>query len=320
MSTKSRIRRSVGLGALLALSLTLQACGSHDDGQQSFETPEAAFEALVAAIEKDDVPAMNRLLGPGIEGLLESGDAAEDRAGRARFVEAYRSGHALEDAGADRRVLALGAERWPFPIPAVLRDERWYLDGAEGADELVYRRIGNNELGAIAVLHGFVKAQQEYAVEGRDGDPAGIYALKLVSDTGLHNGLYWPTAEGEPPSPSGAFIADAAAEGHRGARAPYHGYLYRMLYRQGPGAGGGAREYFADGVLTQGFALLAWPATYEVSGVMTFMVNQDGTVFQKDLGEDTAKAAEAISAFDPDSGWVPAVNAAADSAPGTSAP
>ncbi len=250
---------------------------------------------------------MHELLGPGVEDLLESGDPAADRAGRARFVEAYQSGHALEADAADRRVLVLGAEKWPFPIPAVKRGVVWYLDGAEGADELVYRRIGANELGAIAVMRGFVQAQREYAAESRDGDPAGIYALKLVSDTDLHNGLYWPTGEGEPPSPSGSFIADAAAEGYRGARAPYHGYLYRMLYRQGPGASGGAREYFKDGVLTQGFALIAWPAAYEVNGVMTFMVNQDGTVFQKDLGEDTAKAVEAITAFDTDSSWQPVV-------------
>ena len=303
MNGTSRIMSYVGRCAMLVLALTLQACGSHDDGQKSFKTPEAAFEALVAAAKKDDVPAMHELLGPDIEGLLESGDPAADREGRASFVEAYETAHSLEEDGADRRVLAIGAEKWPVPIPAVKRGDDWYLDGAEGADEMVYRRVGRNELGAIAVMRGFVEAQREYASEGRDGDPAGIYALKLVSDTDLHNGLYWPTAEGEPPSPSGAFIANAAAENYRGARAPYHGYLYRMLYRQGPAARGGAREYFADGVLTQGFALIARPATYGVSGVMTFIVNQDGTVFQKDLGDDTEAAAEAISAFDPDSGW-----------------
>jgi hypothetical protein len=157
------------------------------------------------------------------------------------------------------------------------------------------------------VCRGFVSAQLEYASEGRDGDPPGIYALKLISDEGMHNGLYWPTAEGEPESPAGPFVASAAAEGYRraegDARNPYHGYYYRMLYAQGPNASGGARDYFRDGLLTQGFALVAWPADYGSSGVMTFVVNQDGVVFQKDLGEDTDVAVESIQVFDPDSSW-----------------
>jgi hypothetical protein len=165
--------------------------------------------------------------------------------------------------------------------------------------------VGENELGAIAVSRGFVDAQNEYASEGRDGDPAGVYALKLISDEGMQNGLYWPTAEGETPSPAGEFVAAAAAEGYRRgeSRTPYHGYYYRMLYRQGDNANGGAKEYFDNGVLTGGFALVAWPADYGASGVMTFIVNQDGVVFQKDLGEETATAVDAIQSFDPDGSW-----------------
>ena len=176
----------------------------------------------------------------------------------------------------------------------------------KGHEELVYRRIGRNELGAISVCRGFVDAEHEYAAESRDGDPAGIYALKLVSDAGMHNGLYWPTEDSDAPSPAGPFVASAAAEGYRaGVRTPYHGYYYRLLYKQGEHASGGAREYFKNGLLTEGFAMLAWPAEYQVSGVMTFIVNQEGTVFQKDLGADTQRTVAAIAAFDPDDSWKP---------------
>jgi hypothetical protein len=290
---------------MLALCLAACSAGGGRGDQQSFSSPEAAFEALVAAIEKNDATAMTRLLGPGVEDVLDSGDAVGDRADRERFVAAYKARHALEASGGEKSMLILGEEDFPFPIPVVRRDGRWYLDGAEGADEVVYRRVGRNELGAIAVLRGLVAAQREYAAEGHDGDPPGIYALKLVSDPGFRNGLYWPTAPDEPPSPAGEFVANAAAEGYRRAAGePYHGYRYRLLYRQGPNASGGAREYFVDGLLTGGFAVLAWPAEYGVSGIMTFVVNQDGVVFQKDLGDSTPTAAEAIGAFDPDSSWV----------------
>ena len=272
-----------------------------------FDTPEAAVAALVAALEKNDLGQLKVLLGPGSEELLNSGDAVQDAGDRASFLARYGAKQALVDEGADRKVLVIGEDDWPMPVPLVKRDGKWAFDGEAGIDELIYRRVGANELGAIDVCRGFVAAQIEYASEGRDGDPPGIYALKLVSDEGLHNGLYWPTADDEPPSPAGPFVAAAAAEGYRkaegDARSPYHGYYYRMLYSQGPNASGGARDYFKDGLLTEGFALIAWPADYGSSGVMTFIVNQDGVVFQKDLGEDTASAVDAIQAFDPDSSW-----------------
>jgi hypothetical protein len=249
---------------------------------------------------------------------MSSGDAVADQADHEWFVSAYRAKHSLNADGADRMVLSVGEDAWPLPIPIVKRDGKWYLDGAAGVDEIVYRRVGRNELGAIDVCRGFVAAQTEYASQGHDGDPAGIYALKLVSDEGMQNGLYWPTAGEEPPSPAGPFVASAAAEGYRRAegevRRPYHGYYYRMLFKQGPAANGGPKEYFKDGLLTEGFALIAWPADYGSSGVQTFIVNQDGVVFQKDLGEDTAKAAEAIQAFDPDSSWTAVVPPAEEAA------
>ena len=299
----SRLRvAALCLGLLIATG-----CAKQPATDGAFKTPEEAVSALVTALQKNDVTGLQALLGPGSDELLNSGDAVQDASDRAAFLAAYESKHALTDDGADRKILVTGQDDWPMPIPIVKRDGGWQFDGEAGIDEIIYRRVGGNELGAIDVSRGFVNAQLEYAAEGRDGDPAGIYALKLVSDAGLHNGLYWPAEDGEPPSPAGPFVAAAAAEGYRRAegdeRTPYHGYYYRMLYAQGENANGGARDYFKDGLLTDGFALVAWPADYGSSGVQTFIVNQDGIVFQKDLGEDTATAVEAIQSFDPDSSW-----------------
>ena len=257
-----------------------------------------------------DTAQLARVLGPGSEDLLSSGDPVADKSDRAAFAAAYQKAHALVPGDGETMTLVVGDKQWPFPIPIVKRGGRWHFDAAQGAEELVYRRIGRNELGAISVCRGFVDAERDYAAESRDGDPAGIYALKLVSDEGMHNGLYWPTEDSGAPSPAGPFVASAAAEGYRaGVRTPYHGYYYRLLYKQGEHAPGGAREYFKNGLLTEGFAMLAWPAEYQVSGVMTFIVNQDGTVFQKDLGADTKTTVAAITAFDPDDTWKPVVDA-----------
>jgi hypothetical protein len=308
---------AVRFGLVLATAAVLAACAKVED-QTSFKTPEAAVDAFVAALQKDDVPAAQKLLGPGAEDMLSSGDPVQDNLDRERFLAAYQQKHTLADEGNETKTLIVGENDWPFPIPLVKRDGKWRLDGAAGADEIIYRRVGANELGAISVCEGFVAAQNEYASSGHDGDPPGIYALKLISDEGMQNGLYWPTAEGEPPSPAGPFVAAAAEEGYRRgeSRTPYHGYYYRLLYAQGPNANGGAKEYFVDGVLTGGFALVAWPAEYGASGVQTFIVNQDGVVFQKDLGEDTATVVESIKSFDPDNSWTAVVPAALADAAG----
>jgi hypothetical protein len=297
--------------ALVGLGLVIAAGCARKEEQEAtaagFDTPEEAVSAFVAALEKYDLAQLKRLLGPGAEELLNSSDDVQDAGDRAEFLAAYAARKSLVDDGTDRKVLVIGEQDWPMPIPIVKRDGKWMFDGEAGIDELIYRRVGGNEIGAIAVCRGFVDAQLEYASEGRDGDPAGIYALKLISDEGLHNGLYWPTTDDEPASPAGPLVAAAAAEGYRRAEGdagtPYHGYYYRLLYAQGANANGGARDYFKDGLLTEGFALVAWPADYGSSGVMTFMVSQDCVVFQKDLGEETATAVEAIRAFDPDSSW-----------------
>jgi hypothetical protein len=295
------------VGLVIAAGCAKQPAPQADTKAAGFDTPEAAVAAFVTAVEKNDVAQLKSLLGPGSEELISSGDPVQDEGERADFLASYAAKHAIADDGTDRKVLVVGEDDWPLPIPLVRRNGKWAFDGESAIDELIYRRVGANELGAIDVSRGFVSAQLEYASEGRDGDPPGIYAMKLVSDEGLHNGLYWPAADSEPESPAGPFVAAAAAEGYRraegDARAPYHGYYYRMLYAQGANANGGARDFFKNGLLTEGFALIAWPADYGSSGVMTFIVNQDGVVFQKDLGEETSTVVESIETFDPDSSW-----------------
>jgi len=300
-------RLPLAFGALL-IGLTIAGCAKHED-HESFAKPEDAVAAMIGAARKDDLATLKKIAGPGAEGVLSSGDPVADRQAREHFLAQYDEKHALVPDGEDKMVLQVGADDWPMPIPLVRRDGRWVFDGAAGADEIVYRRVGRNELGAIAVCRGFVDAQNEYASKDRDGEGAGVYAEKLVSDPGTHNGLYWPTAEGEEPSPVGESVAAAAAEGYQaGAAAPYHGYRYRQLFRQGENANGGAKEYFDHGVLANGFALVAWPAEYGLSGVMTFIVDEDGVVFQKDLGEETDATVDAMHSFDPDSTWTAVID------------
>lgn len=294
------------LAIALAAVLILNTAGAAAQEQPGFSSADDAVAALIAALEKNDRAQLGNLLGPDSEDIFSSGDAVADANALADFLELYGEGHALVAEGDGTMVLQVGENDWPLPVPIVQRDGEWFLDGAAAVDEIVYRRIGRNELGAIAVCRGFIDAQLEYAEEGRDGNPPGLFAAQLTSDPGLHNGLYWPTEEGEAPSPAGEAVARASAEGYRavtGKRIPYHGYYYRMLFGQGDSAQGGAVEYYVDGVLAQGIALVAWPADYGVSGIMSFMVNHDGEVYQKDLGEDTAAAVASIEVFDPDSTW-----------------
>ena len=305
-----RRQSSVAVTIVIAAFVVLSGCAKHtpDAAGQSFETPEEAVAALVAAMEADDIAGLQGLLGPDIEGLLSSGDAVADRNARDSFLRKFRLRHRFVAGGPDDLALQVGDDDWPLPIPLVRRDGSWRFDGAAGAQELVLRRIGSNELHTIDVMHGFVAAQNEYAASAHDGIAPGTYAQRLHSRPGKHDGLYWEVGANEEPSPAGPLLAAAAAEGYanaEAARKAYHGYLFRMLFAQGPAANGGARDYLQDGKLTRGFALLATPALYGVSGVMTFMVDQDGVVWQRDLGDDTAKLAAAIDSFDPDAQWTP---------------
>jgi hypothetical protein len=278
------------------------------DAQPSFATPDEAVAALVAAGEKTDMTALQAMLGPGTAGLLASGDPVQDQKEREGFLKRYAAYHELVTGDADDLVLLVGEDRWPLPIPLVRKSGRWYWDGAAGASELLVRRIGANELRTIDVMHGFVAAEKDYAALAHDGTPPGAYTQKLVSSAGKHDGLYWESPAGQPPSPAGPGLAAANAEGYAVTGTlsnPYHGYLFRILTSQGPEAEGGASDYLVDGKLRNGFALLAYPSAYGASGVMTFMVNQEGVVWQRDLGADTTQAAAAIRQFNPDDSWTP---------------
>ncbi len=274
---------------------------------ESFDSAVHAVRALVAAAHSNDSARLRAIFGPGSDELVESGDPIADKRDRANFVKAYHTKHVLTADGADRKLLTVGARGFQLPTPLVRRDGRWEFDGAAGAEEVVYRRIGRNELDAIAVCKGIVDAENDYAAMNAEHNPVKTYAAKLLSSPGHRNGLYWEVQPGEPASPAGPLLAQAAEEGYEaGTGSPYHGYYYHLLTAQGPSAPGGAKSYLVNGALTGGFAAVAWPAQYRASGVMTFIVGLDGVVYQKDLGDDTEKLAKSLAAYDPDSSWTPA--------------
>jgi hypothetical protein len=290
----------------LASALVLPMAGAlaQDAAQKTFKTAHQAVDALVAASRDNDGAALQQLLGPNATTLISSGDDAQDRNDRAHFVSLYDAHHRLVTAGKDEMTLLVGENEWPLPIPLEKSAGVWKFDSADGVKELLYRRIGANELAAIRTCLALRQAQLDYAASGHDGNAPGTYAQRFRSKAGTQNGLYWPAAEGEPESPAGPFVADAEAEGYEyGKRHPYHGYYFRILKAQGTNAYGGAKDYVVDDRMTGGFAILAFPAEYGASGVMTFLVSRHGTVFQKDLGDSTGQAASEITTFDPDSSW-----------------
>ena len=276
--------------------------------QKTFATAAEAAHALYKASADGNQDEIVAVLGDEGKQLVFSGDAVQDKRGMEGFVKAYKTKHSLVKQDDKTQILQVGANDWPLPIPIVNDGGKWRFDTAAGKEELMYRRIGHNELGAIAACRGFIDAQKDYAAVGHDGLPAGIYAQKLLSAPGKQDGLYWETKEDEPASPAGPLLAKAGGlgyvpEGLGGKAEPYHGYLYRILQAQGAAARGGAKSYLVDGKLTGGVALVAYPAEYRVSGVMTFIINQRGIVFQKDLGEKSAEIAGAMTEYNPDSTW-----------------
>jgi hypothetical protein len=273
--------------------------------QEQFGTPEAAVDALVAAARSGDANAILKVLGPDGKPIVSSGDPVADGNVRQDFVSAYDAKHAIEMEGDGTQTLFIGDENWPFPIPLINKGGQWQFDTLGGLDEIFRRRVGRNELSAIEVSLAYVQAQNEYASLDPTGLGRGVYAQRIVSRPGKKDGLYWPSAEGEEPSPLGELAAQAAAEGYKPGTTPipYHGYYYRILTRQGSAAPGGAYDYLVKGKMIGGFGLIAYPAEYGNSGIMTFMVNQDGTVFQKDLGANTAKLVREIDSFSPDDTW-----------------
>ena len=263
------------------------------------------MQAFVAALRAGDTKALMGILGSDGRPLIYSGDPVADRQGRERFLAGYDAANRLA-AGDDTTVIHVGPDDWAFPIPLVKVGERWRFDPRQGREEIIARRIGRNELYTVQTCLAYVDAQREYYAEDRDGDGLLEYAQQFASTPGKRDGLYWATKPGEPPSPLGDLVVRARAEGYRrdgSVPTPLHGYLYRILTAQGPSAPGGEYDYVARGQMIAGFALVAFPAQYGVSGVMTFIVNHDGDVYEKDLGPGTAATARAMRKFNPDGTW-----------------
>ena len=304
----SSLRRTsvVFLIFLIVISIPVLPISAQEVKQKAFGSPEEAMKALVETMQASDKKGVLAILGPEGEDIIDSGDAVQDKNAQDRFVKSYQERVDIVKEKEDRVSVILGNNHWPFPIPILKRGEGWVFDTKAGREELLNRRIGRNELSAIRVCLAYVEAQQEYASTDRERDGIIQYAQKIVSDKGRRNGLYWEAAEGEAPSPLGPLFAKAAAEGYKRAGdkpMPYHGYYYKILKGQGKSAPGGAYHYVINGHMVAGFALVAWPADYGVSGVMTFVVNQNGTVNQKDLGPKTEEIAKKMTLYNPDRTW-----------------
>ncbi len=293
--------RRLALALLLAVPLAAAAAP-----QETFATPEAAVDALMVALKADSDAAMVAIFGEEHKDLVLSSDRAAASATRAKILAAMQTLRVLREPSADRRVLVIGDEAWPVPIPLVRAGERWRFATEEGEDELVNRRIGGNERNALYVLRAYLDAQRAYAAVDRDGDGVLQYAQKLASAPGKHDGLFWPAdaAKGEEASPFGPLVAESSAylKGHA-AGEPFRGYVFRILTRQGKSAPGGAYSYVINGRMIAGFAMVAYPAEFGKSGVMTFIVSHNGKVYEKNLGKDSAAVGARMTAFDPGAGW-----------------
>jgi hypothetical protein len=294
--------------AMLAslIAAILVAASTTAFAQQDYKTPQDAVDALVATARGGDQKAALAVLGQDGEDIISSGDKVSDDAVRQRFVTSYDTKHRIANEGDNKAVLVIGDNDYPFPIPLERnKNGTWSFDTEQGRREILYRRIGHNELSAIQTCLAYVDAQNEYAEKDRTGTGAGVYAQRFISKADKKDGLYWPSAQGEEESPLGELFAAASRQGYRAGegRSPYHGYYYKILTKQGPAADGGAADYIAHGRMIGGFALVAYPAEYRNSGVMTFIVNYAGTVYQRDLGSKTAEIAEAMTSFNPDQSW-----------------
>jgi Protein of unknown function (DUF2950) len=316
MAITSTFRRGLYLAAALAVTsvmlATLAACRRTESAPPApaFPTPDAAVIALAKAVKGGNLAEVMAIFGPDAQALVDTSDPVTARRNQQVFSVAFSEYWRVVPAGLGRATLMVGFEEWPFPIPLVKEGGEWRFDTAAGREEILARRIGRNELAAIRICRAYVGAQRRYARYGHDGKPAGIYATAFRSDPARENGLYWQARRGQRRSPLGDLLAAASIDTVAVARRasnegpqPFHGYYFRILTAQGPAASGGARDYVVNGKLTGGFALVAWPAQYDVTGIVTFVVNQDGVVFERDLGPDTEAAARAISTYNPDSSW-----------------
>lgn len=295
------LRQRVLWAAVLLVCTSASVAGA----QQAFNTPDEAASALVNAVKTGERKAMVTVLGADGEDIVSSGDLVADATTRQNFVAAYDAKHQIAMEGDNKATVVVGQEEFPLPIPLVLKDGKWRFDTTAGREEILARRIGKNELDAIQTSLAYVDAQNEYAEKDRTGAGVKTYAQRIISQPGKKDGLYWPTSQGDEPSPLGELVARATAQGYRagGERAPFHGYYFKVLTKQGSAAPGGELEYIVRGKMIGGFALVAYPAEYRNSGVMTFIVNYAGAVFQKDLGPDTARLAERMSSYNPDRSW-----------------
>jgi Protein of unknown function (DUF2950) len=297
------------LGTILSLALIAMApvAQAATAAQKSFASPETGITALVEAVKANDQPMLRGILGPHGKKLISSGDTVADQQSREAFIKAYNEANKLVFEGETQAVLVIGQDEWPMPIPLVKSPAGWRFNSPQGEKEILTRRIGRNELAAIQVCLAIVDAAHEYAALDVDGDRIPEYAPQFVSTPGKHDGLYWQTKENEPPSPLGPLLAAATREGYTDSvskpLAPYHGYFYRILTKQGNDAPGGAHDYLIRGHMIGGFAVIAYPARYGVSGIMSFLVNQDGVVYEQNLGKNTTAIASKMTTFNPDASW-----------------
>jgi hypothetical protein len=286
--------------AMVAMMCLPSGLMAQQPGQKTFSSAEQASKAIVTAAESNDEKTMLEILGPDGKRIVSSGDDAEDAESRANFAKRYREMHRLVKEPDGTTILYIGAHNWPWPIPLMKKANVWYFDTIAGEKEILYRRIGRNEVSAIHICQELVTAQKEYAAQHN-----GEYARKIFSDEGQQNGLYWKAANGQPQSPIGPLVASAVAAGYAnsqvGAATPYRGYYFHILEREGKGSA--AKSYLVNGKMTAGFAFVAYPAEYRSSGVMTFIVDQDGVVYEKDLGKKTDVFAKDMKVYDPSAGW-----------------
>ena len=303
--TEAIMRLSRWTTFAFGIAAVLLSVASGTQAQQRFKTVEEAADALVAAARAGDREAVMNVLGPGSAQIVSSGDPVADANAREEFLAAYDANHRVVTESGKPATLVIGQSDWPFPIPIVQKDGEWQFDTAAGRAELLARRIGRNELATIQAVLAYYDAQNEFAGMRKDRNGTPIYAQQIISSPGMKDGLYWPTADGEEESPLGEAVAAATAQGYRvgGPRAPYHGYYYKVLTRQGPTAPGGAIDYVVRGGMIGGFALVAYPAEYGNSGVMTFLINHKGDLLEKDLGPGTTKIAAGMTSFNPDHTW-----------------
>jgi hypothetical protein len=302
---RNGLRRTIGALTLCLLAPTAPAATS---AQESFASPEEAVNALVSAVASNDQAMLRAILGPHSRKLVSSGDPVADEHNRDAFLKAYREANNIVPEGDAKATLVFGKDEWPLPIPLVKSGGRWRFDARQGENEIIARRIGRNELAAIQVCLAIVDAENEYAAQVRASDGVPHYAARFLSTPGKHDGLYWETQADEPPSPLGPLLAAAANEGYAESAhrtlAPYHGYYYRILTSQGADAPGGAYDYVVNGRMIGGFAVIAYPARYGASGVMSFIVNHEGVVFEKNLGRNSAVTAAGLTSFNPDATWM----------------